>query len=163
MSSKHRSDHGASGVTLRRLSASEAVELAAEAERRYAEDIETNGGLTAADARRKAAEDVPRLLRDRDATLFALEESGTRVGHLWVGTREQQGRRFLWIWDVFVAEEHRGRGLGRAAMQLAEQEARRQGLLRIDLNVFGGNDVARRLYRSLGYKEVAVQMGKDLP
>jgi GNAT superfamily N-acetyltransferase len=152
-----------SGLSLRPLSRSERVELAAEAERRYAEDIEQNGGFRAADARRKAAEDVPRLLRNRDATLFALEESGQRVGHMWLGTREQQGRRFFWVWDVFVAEEHRGHGLGRQAMQLAEQEARRQGFSRIELNVFGGNEVARSLYRSLGYEEVAVQMGKDLP
>ena len=27
---------------------------------------------------------------------------------------------------------------------------------------FGGNDVARNLYRSLGYVETSVQMGKDL-
>src|SRR5262245_32497180 len=86
-----------------------------------------------------------RTCRDRDATPFALEESGHRVGHMWLGTREQQGRRFFWVWDVFVAEEHRGRGLGRQAMQLAEQEARREGLSRIELNVFGGNEVARRL------------------
>jgi ribosomal protein S18 acetylase RimI-like enzyme len=151
-----------SGLSLRPLTGSERVQLAAQAELRYAEDIEQNGRFKAADARRKAAEDVPRLLRDRDSTLFALEESGQRVGHLWLGKREQQGRRFFWIWDVFVAEEHRGRGIGRKAMQLAEQEARRQGLSRIELNVFGGNQVARSLYRSLGYAEVAIQMGKDL-
>ncbi len=152
-----------SGLSLRRLSKAERVELAAEAERHYADDIERNGGFSAADARRKAAEDVPRLLRDRDATLFALEESGQRVGHVWLGKREHQGRRYFWVWDVFVAEEHRGRGLGRQAMQLAEHEARRQGLSRMELNVFGGNEVARSLYRSLGYEEVAIQMGKDLP
>jgi ribosomal protein S18 acetylase RimI-like enzyme len=82
---------------------------------------------------------------------------------MWLGKREQQGRRFFWVWDVFVAEEHRGRGVGRQAMELAEQEARRQGLSRIELNVFGGNDAARSLYRSVGYEEVAIQMGKELP
>jgi ribosomal protein S18 acetylase RimI-like enzyme len=45
---------------------------------------------------------------------------------------------------------------------LAEDEARRRGLPRMGLNVFGGNDGARRLYRSLGYGEVAVVMRKDL-
>jgi len=32
----------------------------------------------------------------------------------------------------------------------------------MELNVFGGNDVARGLYRSLGYVERAVLMGKDI-
>jgi ribosomal protein S18 acetylase RimI-like enzyme len=35
----------------------------------------------------------------------------------------------------------------------AEDEARRRGLSHIVLNVFGGNKVARGLYRSLGYDE----------
>jgi predicted GNAT family acetyltransferase len=32
----------------------------------------------------------------------------------------------------------------------------------VELNVFGANDVARRLYRSLGYEEISVWMGKDV-
>jgi ribosomal protein S18 acetylase RimI-like enzyme len=47
-------------------------------------------------------------------------------------------------------------------MLLAEEEARVRGLNRIELNVFGGNDVARGLYRSLGYVETSAQMAKDL-
>jgi ribosomal protein S18 acetylase RimI-like enzyme len=47
-------------------------------------------------------------------------------------------------------------------MLLAEDEARARGLGRVELNVFGGNEVARDLYRSLGYRESAVQMAKDL-
>src|SRR5262249_55865223 len=136
---------------------------AAEAERRYAEDIEHNGGFRAADARRKAAEDGPRPLPDRGATPFAPEGSGHRVGHKWRRGGGRRGPAVFWGWGPFLGAEHRGRGLGRQAMQLAEREARRQGLSRIELNVFGGNDAARSLYRSLGYEEVAVQMGKDLP
>jgi hypothetical protein len=47
-------------------------------------------------------------------------------------------------------------------MLLAEDEARKRGRSRLELNVFGGNEVARKLYRSLGYVEAAVHMGKDL-
>jgi RimJ/RimL family protein N-acetyltransferase len=36
------------------------------------------------------------------------------------------------------------------------------GLDRIELNVFGHNERARGLYRSLGYDELAVLMGKTL-
>ena len=45
-------------------------------------------------------------------------------------------------------------------MALLEEEARRLGVPRIELNVFGGNEVARSLYRSLGYGEEAVVMSK---
>jgi len=39
---------------------------------------------------------------------------------------------------------------------------RERGGARVELTVFGGNEVARTLYRSLGYEESAVWMGKDL-
>jgi ribosomal protein S18 acetylase RimI-like enzyme len=47
-------------------------------------------------------------------------------------------------------------------MLLAEDEARRRGCVRVVLNVFAGNEVARGLYRSLGYDESAVLMVKRL-
>jgi hypothetical protein len=47
-------------------------------------------------------------------------------------------------------------------MQLFEDEARRRGHSQVGLTVLGGNDVARSLYRSLGYAERAVFMSKDL-
>jgi GNAT superfamily N-acetyltransferase len=148
--------------SLRPLTADEIAELAPKIEHAYAEDMRQNGGLSAEVARRKAADDTAKVLGDPANALYALEHDGERVGHLWVGDRQLQERCVLWIWDVFVDEAHRGRGHGRAAMQLAEEEARRRGLQRIELNVFGGNEVARSLYRSLGYAEWAVAMGKDL-
>jgi ribosomal protein S18 acetylase RimI-like enzyme len=68
--------------------------------------------------------------------------------------------RCLWIYDIRIDEAYRGRGYGRAAMLLVEAEARERGYGRIGLNVFGGNDVARNLYRSLGYEENAIVMSK---
>ena len=47
-------------------------------------------------------------------------------------------------------------------MALLRDEARALGLERIELNVFGGNEGARRLYQSLGYQETFVTMAKDL-
>ena len=62
-----------------------------------------------------------------------------------------------------LVEEHfRGRGLGRKALELIEEEARAEDLRGIDLNVWGGNDAARALYRTAGYYERAVSMSKEL-
>ena len=94
--------------------------------------------------------------------VYTVEEAAVGVGYLWIAERDNRGRRVIWIYDVEIDEQFRGRGLGREAMQLAEQEAKRRGLARVELNVFGGNEVARNLYRSLGYEESAVWMGKDV-
>ena len=72
------------------------------------------------------------------------------------------GEKTLYVYSVEIAPEHRGRGLGREGMRLFEEEARRRGLSRTNLTVLGGNEVARSLYRSLGYVERAVFMSKDL-
>lgn len=58
--------------------------------------------------------------------------------------------------------EHRGAGYGRAIMLAAEDYARERSIDEVRLNVFGGNSIARSLYRSLGFLESTVQMAKRL-
>lgn len=132
----------------------------------YAYGIERQGGQTAEFARRKSEEDHAAILPDGletpGHTLWIVEAGGERVGVLWLAERELGGRRVIYIYDVEIDEAHRGKGFGRAAMELAEEQARASGVGRIELNVFGGNGVARNLYRSLGYVETSVQMAKDL-
>jgi ribosomal protein S18 acetylase RimI-like enzyme len=137
-----------------------------EGEAAYTRDLEENGGWAAEAAEKKSAEDWEQLLgaglQSPGQYLYVVEDDGERVGVLWLAERDSGGRSTLFVYDVHIEKQHRGRGLGRAAMLLAEEEARRRGISRIDLNVFGGNEVARNLYRSLGYRERAVFMGKDL-
>ena len=135
-------------------------------EQGYAREIEEYGGIPAEQARKKAARDVLETLGgglgSPGQDIYVIEEEGERVGVLWVSERESQGARVLWVYDVEIEERFRGRGLGRAAMRLCEEQAARRGIGRVELNVFGGNAVARNLYRSLDYHEVSVWMGKDL-
>ena len=130
----------------------------------YAEDMVVNGGVPEDRGRDKAARDVEQLFPGgrpaADQSVFVIEADGRPVGDLWVAEREGDLQHSLWIYDVHVDEPHRGRGYGRAAMLYAEEEARRSGLGGVGLMVFGGNDVARSLYRSLGYTENAVFMSK---
>jgi GNAT superfamily N-acetyltransferase len=130
----------------------------------YAEDMIVNGGLSEERARDKAVNDVERLFPGGrpapDQSVFVIEAGGRPVGDLWVAAREGDVQDVLWVYDVRVAEAERGRGYGKAAMLFAEEEARRRGFDQIGLMVFGGNDVARSLYRSLGYAENAVFMTK---
>ena len=149
-------------LRLRELTPEEIPQVSAQIERSYAEDIEQYGGFPRETARQKAANDVPQILSEGTSQLYALEDDDARVGHLWLGERELQTGRVLWIWDIFVDGEHRGRGFGKQAMGLVEDEARRRGLGRVELNVFGGNEAARNLYRSVGYRESAVMMAKDV-
>lgn len=135
----------------------------------YARDMVAHAGIPEAAAQAKAERDWQSLLPDGLASagqfLFALEDTSTgeRVGDLWFAERDSDfGDKAAFIYSIEIFAEFRGRGLGRQAMTLLEEEVRSRGLERIALNVFGGNDVARGLYRSVGYAETAVFMSKAL-
>ena len=119
-------------------------------------------GVPEAEAHAKAKQDHERMLAQGVAsegvTLSVLEHEGTRVGTLWLGSRE--GRAF--VYKVETDAEHRGRGHGRTLMLLAEAQSITAGRPAISLNVFAGNTPAERLYESLGYETITHHMYKDL-
>jgi ribosomal protein S18 acetylase RimI-like enzyme len=133
--------------------------------RGYADDM-IRAGITREDAEAKSERDhahlLPNGLESKDHSLYVVEADGTRAGHLWLAERTGDFGRQLFVYGVDVDERHRGRGLGRAAMVFTEEEARRRGIPKVALNVFGGNDVALGLYRSLGFRETAIYMEKEL-
>jgi ribosomal protein S18 acetylase RimI-like enzyme len=153
-------------LSLRPLHSAEFPAFVAASKEGYARDISEHGGFSREFARKKAEDDfaavLPAGLDTPGHGIFIVEADGGRVGVLWVAQRELGARQVLYIYDIEIDEAHRGRGHGRSAMLLAEAEARARGLNRIQLNVFGSNDVARGLYRSLGYVETSAQMAKDL-
>jgi ribosomal protein S18 acetylase RimI-like enzyme len=94
--------------------------------------------------------------------VFQVVDGDDVVGALWIGLLEPDQPTAWWVMDVEIDQAHRGRGHGRAAMRLAEDEARARGGDRIGLNVFGPNVIARALYDSLGYRVAATNMTKEL-
>jgi ribosomal protein S18 acetylase RimI-like enzyme len=129
----------------------------------YVDDM-VRAGIDRHVAQAKADTDLPQLLPDGLATpnhyMYAIEDDGRFAGYLWLCDRDGELGHSLFVYAVEVDEEFRGRGLGRAAMEFAEHEAQRLGIAKVALNVFGGNEVARGLYLSLGYTETAVHMEK---
>ena len=133
----------------------------------HARDMVADAGFDPDGARLKVNRDLDaRFPGGRIAeghVVFVVEADGERVGFLWAGERpDPVGRPTFFVYDVRIDEGQRRRGYGRAAMIAAEAEAGRRGIDRVALNVFGGNERARSLYRSLGYTERAVTMDKTL-
>ena len=129
----------------------------------YAEGMIAFGGMSREHAEAKATRDVvavlPHGVATEGAQLWVVEdERGTPVGTVFLGVREGGA----WLYDITIEEAARGRGFGRATMLALEAEVEALGFGEISLNVWGGNDVARSLYRSLGYAEVSVGMKKRL-
>jgi ribosomal protein S18 acetylase RimI-like enzyme len=132
----------------------------------YAEQIVASGALPAEAAQEKARRDTERAFTEGLDTpgqmIFRLVAGEEPVGWLWLAVPGDGDPHMAWVNDVEVDEACRGRGFGRRAMLLAEQEARGRGMTSIGLNVHGPNTVARALYDSLGYEVMTQQMKKPL-
>ncbi|MDR0791576.1 MAG: GNAT family N-acetyltransferase [Methanomassiliicoccaceae archaeon] len=93
--------------------------------------------------------------------LFVLEDHhGSREGMLWMGisrdqfTCEETG----YLLGVFVNEELRGKGLGKALMGCAGDWCVEKGLLSMTLNVGFSNRAAMSMYGHLGFEERSTVM-----
>jgi ribosomal protein S18 acetylase RimI-like enzyme len=154
-------------VTLRQPRDDEYEEWLAAEIAGYADQIVEAGALSRELAEERSRQDTAQLLPQGRATpgqlIFRIDADGKPVGWLWLAMRDPRSEEGVgYIYDVEVDKAFRGNGYGRAAMELAEAEARRHGLHALSLNVVGHNAVARALYSSLGYHEVAVRMRKTL-
>lgn len=134
----------------------------------YVAEYTASSGEPEEAVRRKAREQFDSYFPDgRPAAghrLLVLEQDGTTIGRAWVGPHPYRPDEpaAAWLYDIQVDEDFRGRGHGRNCLELVEAELARDGITELGLNVFADNDVARRLYASHGYREVAVTMTKEL-
>ncbi len=63
------------------------------------------------------------------------------------------------LYSIAVAEEARGRGIGKALLACAERAARQRGVMRMRLEVRQDNASAMRLYERRGYLRFAARPG----
>jgi len=128
----------------------------------YGRGLVEHVGMSREQAEAKVERDVAHVLPQGLATentwIWAVENDGRVVGTVYVGVRDGGA----WLYDITITESERGKGYGRAAMAALEDEVRALGHDTIGLNVWGGNDVARGLYRSLGWDEESVHMRRRL-
>ena len=59
-----------------------------------------------------------------------------------------------WIEDVITDSEHRGQGIGRALVERAIEMAKAKGADSVNLTSRPSREVARALYRKVGFEEV---------
>ncbi|MEU7421967.1 GNAT family N-acetyltransferase [Streptomyces antibioticus] len=96
---------------------------------------------------------------------YLVAESGGRVvGYVRLGrsTPLDCNAHVRQIQGLAVADEARGRGVGRALVRAAVEETRRRGARRLTLRVLGHNAPARRLYESEGFAVEGVLPGEFL-
>jgi ribosomal protein S18 acetylase RimI-like enzyme len=135
--------------------------------RGYASDMVRVGTWPAEGAEARAESRFARVVPAGRATAghefrSIMNDAGETVGALWFAPDGEIGRGTAFIWDIVIRPEYRGRGYGRAAREALEAFVGALGYDAIRLHVFGDNDAAHHLYRSVGYSETDVSMVKRL-
>ena len=102
--------------------------------------------------------------RENHRIFIAEDENHTFVGYLWVGegTNMMTGLKHGYIYDIFVKEELRGKGIGKILLEKAQSYCRERGYSRILLMVSVNNETAMKLYSKMGFKAEQTYMAKVL-
>jgi GNAT superfamily N-acetyltransferase len=92
------------------------------------------------------------LAKPRRFQSYLIELAGEPVGYAIVFFTYSSflARPTLYLEDVFVLPEHRGKGIGRALMRMLAREALRRGCARMEWMVLTWNEPAIRFYKRLG-------------
>jgi len=108
------------------------------------------------------------ILENDAQALFVAEHSEEIVGVLLIKLMTNPDdpifcpRRYAYVDELAVAEQHRGQGIGRALVQAAERWASDQDMSEIELNVWQVNKGAIAFYERLGYETIRRTMKRVL-
>lgn len=82
------------------------------------------------------------------------------VGYVWYVVNEKRKSAFLY--DIYLMEQFRGRGLAKVVLAQVEAVLKRKEVQHFRLNVFADNLQARRLYEEMDFQPSSTIMQKQL-
>ena len=100
-------------------------------------------------------EDILQKLKDKNSPIFVAEQDNKFLGYLLceiieVNESNRNRMKVMYIDDIAVKKEHRGKHIGEALFNLIKEEAKRIGCYEITLRIYEGNDTAMSFYKKMG-------------
>ena len=110
-------------------------------------------------------EELSEIIKDETKPVYvAVDENDVCVGYAFCQLKEQPFSnnmvpfKSLFIDDLCVDKEIRGKHIGECLFEHVKSEAKRMGCYEVTLNVWAGNTSAERFYEKMGMKTKERQM-----
>lgn len=81
---------------------------------------------------------------------YLIEDNGNQLGFIWVQLKPENKTAFGY--DIYLEPQYRSKGVGRQVMTECGRKLNALGFESVEICVFEHNEIARRLYDSLGFK-----------
>ncbi len=124
--------------------------------------------LFKSDTKKYTDEQLIEIINDDDRPVFVLEEDGLILGYAFCIFQQHLNDniltdvRTLYIDDLVVRKQYRGRHLGKQLYEYVKKFSRESGCHNLTLNVWAFNENARKFYESLGMKPQKIFMEEIL-
>ena len=125
----------------------------------YAQEIIKSRGIGIEEAMQITNKEYDALLSDglksKNQYLYTIKnDTNENIGIIWFSSDSNHGDNELFLCDIEINKEFRGKGYGRESMDFLESKVKEFNMHTISLHVFLHNKIACSLYNKIGYKEV---------
>ena len=133
----------------------------------YMKDVPPWSKMDRKTIRDKVVMEVERLrgnMSVQNDLFVARDEGGQRAAYLWIIALPLQytGEMRGWMFQLYVSEDFRSLGLGKALMKLGEEWSLSLGMKSIAVNVGAWNQEGVGILRTMGFEIEGYNMGKLL-
>ncbi|MNW26025.1 putative N-acetyltransferase YycN [compost metagenome] len=158
-------------IQLRHMNAAEYERFIQRLIRDFAADKVQAGTWTEEEAPQLAEDSLhkylPQGLDTPDAYLYVItlreqQADEQSIGIIWFNITDTPMGTEAFILEFWIEDAYQGQGYAKQTLLALDEEARRRGIRKIGLHVFGHNTRAFELYKKMGYVVTDIQMSKEL-
>lgn len=101
-------------------------------------------------------------IKTQTAICYGLFDNNTLVGYIWAYQHSFREELRVYINEIRILEDYRGKGFGAKLIKTVEKEAMNAGIKAVYIHAEATNHNAIRLYKRLGFEPERIQLRKGI-